>query len=66
MLELNLGTFPRHNDSFDKCSLFDNLKASFHCTHFSRKIPIFTAEHNSMFKFSCEDNYSDIRANLSV
>ena len=27
---------------------------------------ILTAVHNSMFKFSSEDNYSDIRANLSA
>ena len=49
MLELNLGTFPRHNESFDTCSPFDNLKASFHCTYFYRNISIFTAVHNSMF-----------------
>ena len=36
--------------SFKTFSPFDNLKASFHCTHLSKKFQIFTAVHNSMFK----------------
>ena len=53
-LNIELDTFPRHNDSFDTCSPFDNLKASFHCTHFSKKFQILTAVYNSMFKFNSE------------
>ena len=48
--------------SFNTFSSLDNLKASFHCTHLSKKFQIFTAVYNSMFKIQQRSFFFQILA----
>ena len=54
-------------ESFDTFSSFDNLKASFHCTHLSKKFQVFAAVHKSnVFSSAAKILLSNLSPNLSA
>ena len=53
--------------SFYTFSPLDNLKASFHCSHLSKKFQIFTAEHKSnVLNSTAKIHLSNLSPNLSA
>ena len=54
-------------ESLDTFSPLDNLKASFHCSHLSKKFQIFAAVHNSnVFNSAAKILLSNLSPNLSA